>query len=79
MGQPMPLLSDFHPLISTWFQEKFQGATEPQLRGWPDRTGRTDLRPHRIGEDPRRLPEQRCPLRQVSRQGYRQDAPAVLH
>ena len=44
MGQPMPLLSDFHPLISTWFQEKFQGATDPQLRGWPEiRTGQDVL------------------------------------
>jgi len=40
----MPLLSDFHPLISTWFQEKFQGATDPQLRGWPEiRTGQDVL------------------------------------
>ena len=31
----MPL-TKFHPLISTWFDEKFAAATEPQMQGWPE-------------------------------------------
>ncbi len=31
----MPL-SKFHPLISAWFNERFEAATEPQLQGWPE-------------------------------------------
>ena len=29
-------LPDFHPLISRWFGETFETATEPQVRGWPE-------------------------------------------
>jgi ATP-dependent Lhr-like helicase len=39
-----PALPDFHPLISRWFGEKFESATEPQVRGWPEiRSGRDVL------------------------------------
>jgi ATP-dependent Lhr-like helicase len=31
----MPL-SAFDPLVSEWFQSRFQNATEPQLQGWPE-------------------------------------------
>src|ERR1051326_2541994 len=29
-------LSAFDPLVSEWFQSRFQNATEPQLQGWPE-------------------------------------------
>ncbi len=25
----------FHPIVQTWFEQKFRSATEPQERGWP--------------------------------------------
>lgn len=37
-------MSDFHPLISEWFERKFAAPTEPQIRGWPEiRSGRDVL------------------------------------
>ena len=30
----MPL-SQFHPLVQTWFRGRFEAPTEAQARGWP--------------------------------------------
>ncbi|HJT89348.1 MAG TPA: DEAD/DEAH box helicase [Bryobacteraceae bacterium] len=30
------VLSEFDPLVAEWFTARFQNATEPQLRGWPE-------------------------------------------
>ena len=39
----MPL-PDFDPLVAEWFEQRFQGATEPQRLGWPEiRSGRDVL------------------------------------
>lgn len=32
---PADVLSRFHPIVTTWFQRRFAGPTEPQTRGWP--------------------------------------------
>src|SRR5271166_1667138 len=29
-------LTDFDPLVAEWFASRFQGATDPQLQGWPE-------------------------------------------
>lgn len=39
---PLFTLSDFHPLISEWFERKFAAPTEPQIRGWPDLVAAAD-------------------------------------
>ena len=36
-GMParLPLLPDFHPAVSGWFERTFPGPTEAQVRAWP--------------------------------------------
>src|SRR5271166_4590348 len=29
-------LTDFDPLVAEWFASRFQGATDPQIQGWPE-------------------------------------------
>ena len=29
------VLDGFHPIVATWFRDRFHTPTEPQLRGWP--------------------------------------------
>ena len=37
-------MQDFHPLTATWFEQRFDGATEPQRGAWPEvRAGRDVL------------------------------------
>jgi len=39
----MPL-TDFHPAVVSWFEKRFDAATEPQARAWPEiRAGRHTL------------------------------------
>ena len=42
---PSPMsLRDFDPLVAEWFEQRFEGATEPQTLGWPEiRSGRDVL------------------------------------
>ena len=35
MRDATDVLDRFHPVIATWFRERFGTPTEPQLRGWP--------------------------------------------
>ena len=45
-GMParLPLLPDFHPAVSGWFERTFPGPTEAQVRAWPAiHTGRNTL------------------------------------
>src|SRR5262245_56991506 len=39
----MSSLSFFDPLVSDWFSARFEGATEPQLRGWPQIAAGRDI------------------------------------
>ena len=40
----MNVLDGFHPIIQSWFRDKFGEPTEPQVRGWPAiRQGRNTL------------------------------------
>ncbi len=44
MNPPVMLLADFDPLVAEWFEQRFEGATEPQRLGWPEiRSGRDVL------------------------------------
>ena len=41
LAMPLP---DFDPLVAEWFEQRFEGATEPQRLGWPEiRSGRDVL------------------------------------
>ena len=35
MPAQAPLLPDFHPAVSAWFERTFPGPTEAQARAWP--------------------------------------------